>query len=129
MSKLSEDHRKRSSSEMEHFFSQIQVQTKKKDLHQKWNTFFLRIEVQICAQIHTRVKLLEGMQMKTILKLLGGIQSNYWEDTSSPGFGTPGHHSGKISVMCLFQGYNNALPVRESNWESVTFFDHRHSTD
>ena len=26
--------------------------------------------------------------MRTILKLLGGIQSNYWEDISSPGFGT-----------------------------------------
>ena len=25
---------------MEHFFPQIQVKTKKKGLHQKWNTFF-----------------------------------------------------------------------------------------
>ena len=33
--------------------------------------FFPRIQVQTCAQIHTRVKLLEGMQKKTILKLLG----------------------------------------------------------
>ena len=32
-------------------------------------------EVLICAQMHTRVKLLVGMQMKTILKLFGGIQS------------------------------------------------------
>ena len=50
----------------------------KKGLLLKWITFFPRIQVQICAQVHTRVKLLEGMQMKTILKLLGGIQSNYW---------------------------------------------------
>ena len=30
----------------------------------------------------SKVKLLEGMQMKTILKLLGGIPSNYWGDIS-----------------------------------------------
>ena len=48
---------------MEHFFSQSQVKTKKKGLHQKWNTFFLRIQVDTYAQMHTRVKLLEGMQM------------------------------------------------------------------
>ena len=48
---------------MEHFFSQIQVKTKKKGLHQKWNTFFLGIQVGTDAQMHTRVKLLEGMQM------------------------------------------------------------------
>ena len=47
-------------------------QKKKKSLHQKWNTFFLRIQVETCAQMHTRVKLLEGMQMKTIFKLLEG---------------------------------------------------------
>ena len=33
--------------------------------------FFPRIQVQTGAQMHTRVKLLEGMQKKTILKLLG----------------------------------------------------------
>ena len=58
VSQFIEDPKKRSSPEIEHFFPPIQVQT--------------------CAQMHTRVKLLEGMQMKTILKLLGGIQSNYW---------------------------------------------------
>ena len=42
--------------------------------------FFPRIQVEICAQMHTRVKLLGGMQMLTILKLLGGIHSNYWGD-------------------------------------------------
>ena len=34
--------------------------------------FFPRIQVQTYAQMRTRVKLLEGMQMKIILKLLGG---------------------------------------------------------
>ena len=50
--------------------------------------FFPRNQVETCAQMHTKVKLLEGMQMNTILKLLGGIPSNYWRDLSSPGFGT-----------------------------------------
>ena len=49
---------------MEHFFSPIQVET--------------------CNVMHTRVKLLEGMQMKSILKLLGGIQSNNWGARSPP---------------------------------------------
>ena len=62
---------KRSSPEMEHFFSRIQVDT--------------------YAQWHTRVKLLgRGVQMQTILKLLVGIQSIYWGDISPPGFGTSG---------------------------------------
>ena len=34
--------------------------------------FFAQFQVETCAQMHTRVKLLEGMQMKTILKLWGG---------------------------------------------------------
>ena len=34
--------------------------------------FFVQIQVEICAQTHTRVKLSGGMQMKTVLKLLGG---------------------------------------------------------
>ena len=66
-------------------------QKTKTGLQQKWKPFFPRIEVETCAQMHTRVKLLERMQMKTILKLLGGIQSNYWGNISPhpPGFGTP----------------------------------------
>ena len=43
----------------------------KKGLRQKWNTFFPRIQVDTYAQTHTRVRLLGGMQMETILKLLG----------------------------------------------------------
>ena len=34
--------------------------------------FFPRIQKETCARMHTKVKLLEGMQMKTILKLLRG---------------------------------------------------------
>ena len=77
---------------MEHFFPRIQVKTKKqkKGLHQKWNTYFPRIQVQTCAQIHTRVKLLEGMQMTTKLKLLGDTVK-LLGDISPPGFGTTAH--------------------------------------
>ena len=42
---------------MEHFCPRIQVKTKKKGLHQKWNTFFPRIQVDTYTQMHTRVKL------------------------------------------------------------------------
>ena len=63
VSKLSEDQKKRSSPKLEHFFSQIQVKTKKKGLHQKGNTFFPRIQVDTYAQMLTSVKLLGGMQM------------------------------------------------------------------
>ena len=63
------------------FFLQIHVNTKK-SLHQKSNTFFPRILVETCTQMHTTVKLLGGMQMWTILILLGEIQSNYWGDIS-----------------------------------------------
>ena len=47
----------------EHFFPQIQMKTKKKGLHQKWNTFFPQFQVDTYAQMHTRVKLLGQMQI------------------------------------------------------------------
>ena len=63
-------------------------QNKKKGLYQKWSTFFPLMQVETCTQMHARVNLLEGMQMKTILKL--------WGDTVKllggyipPGLGTP----------------------------------------
>ena len=52
VSKLSEDQKKRPLAKRKHFL--------------------LRIQVETGAQMHIGVKLLEGMQMKTILKLLGG---------------------------------------------------------
>ena len=78
VSKLSEDQK------MEHFSPNSGEDQKKEGLHQKWNTFYPQIQVETCAQIHTRVKLLEGMQ------------SNYWGDISPPsppGFGTPAQTS------------------------------------
>ena len=59
---------------MEHFFFQIQVKTKKKDLHQKWDTFFPRIQVDTCAQMHTRVKLIGGDADVDHAQTIGGIQ-------------------------------------------------------
>ena len=44
--------------------------------------FFLQIQVEICAQMHIRVKLLEGMQMQTILKSLGGYSQIIGKDIS-----------------------------------------------
>ena len=54
-------------------------------------TFFFRIQVETCAQMHTRVKLLEGMQMKTILKLLGGYSQIIGGNISThpPGVSAP----------------------------------------
>ena len=59
------------------FFSRIQVKTIKKkvftknkttffpnsSLHPKWNAFFPWIQVDTYAQMHTRIKLLRGMQI------------------------------------------------------------------
>ena len=58
------------------------MKTKKKRSLPDVEHFFPRIQVETCAQMHTRVKLLEGMQMKTILTLLGGYSQIYWGDIS-----------------------------------------------
>ena len=76
VSKLSEDRKKRSSLKMEHFPNSGEVQ--KKGLHQKWNSFFPRIQVDTYAQMHTRVKLLGGDVDVDHTQTIGGIQSNYW---------------------------------------------------
>ena len=58
---------------LDHDFFQVSKlsEDQKKKIFTKNGTLFSRIQVETCAQMHTRVKLLEGMQMKTILKLLG----------------------------------------------------------
>ena len=75
---------------LHHDFVQVSKLSKdqKKGLSKKWNTFFPRIQVDTHTQMHTRVKLLRGMHTKTLLKLLGGIQSNYW-GIYPPGFWHP----------------------------------------
>ena len=71
---------------MEHVFAPNSGEDqKKKGLLQKWNTFFPRIQVETHTQMHAEVKFLEGMQMKTILKLLGGVYPPI-----PPGFGALG---------------------------------------
>ena len=68
---LSEDQKKKVFSGNETlFFPEL-----KKGFHQEWNTFFPRIQVQTCAQMHTRVKLLEGITQSVggdTLKIFGG---------------------------------------------------------
>ena len=90
---------------MEHFFPQIKVKNKKNGLHQK----FTRFEVETCSHMHTRVKLLEGMQIKTIIKILGCIQSNYWGEyiphPPPPGF----RHRCMCSYNWLFSRQNKNL--------------------
>ena len=68
------------------FFHQIQVETKKKRSSTRIENFF----PQIYAQMYTHSNYW-GMQGWTILKLLGGIQPNYWGDISphSPLFSAP----------------------------------------
>ena len=73
---------------MEHVFCEDQKE-KKKGLHQQWNTFFPRIQVETCAQMHTRVKLLGDADVDHT-QIIGGIQSNYWGNIPpSPGFRHP----------------------------------------
>ena len=43
--------------------SKLSAEQKKQRSSPKMEHFFPRIQVETCAQIHTRVKLLEGMQM------------------------------------------------------------------
>ena len=62
---------------MEHFFPRIQVKTKKKGLHQKWNTFFMYWPALRCTpesnyrrdavEVHTQI--VEGYAVK----VFGGI--------------------------------------------------------
>ena len=69
---------------LDHDFFQVSKlsEDKKKGLHQKKKNFVPQILVETCAQMHTKVKFIGGMQMQTILKLLGGIHSHYWGNIS-----------------------------------------------
>ena len=68
--KFSEDQKKK---QMEHFFPQIQVKTKKKRFSSKIEHFFPKFTLRCTLPIQT----------------IGGIQPNYWGDISPPCFGTP----------------------------------------
>ena len=69
---------------MEHFVFPNLGEDQKKGLHQKWNRFFRRIQAHQ-GQIIGEDADLDHTQT------IGGIQPNYWGDTSPvpPGFGTP----------------------------------------
>ena len=94
----------------------------KKGLPQKWNTLYPRIQVQTCAQMHTKVKLLEGMQMKTILKLLGGYSQIIGGDISP--------HPPRVSAP-LFAKQSLQFPIsyqikmkskKRSSWDICCIF-------
>ena len=68
------------------------MKTKKKGLQQKWNNFFPPIQVQTCAQMHTKVKLLGGDTDEDHTQIVGGntvklLRGIY--PPSPPGFSTP----------------------------------------
>ena len=66
---------------MEHFFPRIQVKTKKKRSSPIMDHFSPNSNGDLRSDAdHNQI--IGGMQMWTILKLLGGIQSNYWGDIS-----------------------------------------------
>ena len=66
VSKLSEDQKRKVFNKTETLFSPNlgEDQKKKKKLHQKWNTFFPRIQVDTYAHMHTSVKLLDGCRCR-----------------------------------------------------------------
>ena len=66
---------------LDHDFFQVSKSSdQKKGLHLRWNTFFPNSSGDLRSDAH-RSQIFGGdAQMKTILKLLGEIQSNYWGD-------------------------------------------------
>ena len=114
---------------MEQFFPQIQVKTKKKGLHQQWNTFVPRFQVDTCTLRCTPESIYWGGgdadvdHTQTIggdtAKLLGGIYS----PIPPPGFGTSVHKTkhdfsnhqylGQVPSQCilLIGKYLNAKHV------------------
>ena len=80
ISKLSED-KKRSSSKIKEFLSPKS------------------------REDQTKVQTSSGAQMQIIVKLLGGMQSNYWEEyiplSPPPGFGIPAQSKFKIALITI----------------------------
>ena len=93
VSKLSEDQKRKVFNKTETLFPQNsgedQKKKKKEELHQKWNTFFPRIQVDTYAHMHTSVKLLGGCRCRPYLRYWEGYSQTIGGDISPPGFGTP----------------------------------------
>ena len=73
---------------MEHFFPRIQVKTKKK-------IFFPNSSTDLRLDAH-QSQIIGGDADEDHTQIVGGIQSNYCGDISSPsppGFGTPDHNT------------------------------------
>ena len=87
---------------MEHFFSPNSGEDQKKRSSPELEHFF---QVFTCAQMQTKVKLLEGMQMKTILKLLW-VYSQILGGYIPPCFGTTTLDALQhviFGLLCLFR--------------------------
>ena len=72
------DHDSKKKMQTEHFFSPNSGEDQKKRSSSKIEHFF---SPNFCSDLHP-FKILGGMRMWIILKLLGGIQPNYWGDIS-----------------------------------------------
>ena len=99
--------------QIEHFFSPNSGEDQKKKVFIKNRTLFLpdfrwrpkqkkknfSKNRALFSAVHP-IKLLGGMQMCTILKLLGGYSQKYWEDISPQGFGTPDYRYDNVWTTC-----------------------------
>ena len=92
VSKLSEDQKRKVFNKTETLFppnSGEDQKKKKKELHQKWNTFFSRIQVDTYAHMHTSVKLLGGCRCRPYSKYWKGYSQTIGGGYISPGFRHP----------------------------------------
>ena len=99
MSKLSEDQKKVFTKKGTLFSPNSGEDQRKKNLYQKWNTFFRRILVDTYAQTHTRVKILGGYS-----QIIGG-----YIPPSTSGFGTPAQTSRSIYKRVTFRPTGQSL--------------------
>ena len=95
VSKLSEGQRKRSSPKIEEFlFPKLSEDKKKKKRRKGLHRHLKRFLSTKSSEDQKKVQKSSSAQMQTIVKLLGGMKSNYWRryiPPISPGCGTPGY--------------------------------------
>ena len=91
VSKSSEDQiKKRSSPELEHFFSPSSGEDQKKKSSPETLHFFSPNSSRDLRSDAHQSQIIGGELDENHTQIVGGIQSNYWGDISPPGFGTPG---------------------------------------
>ena len=81
------------------FCSGEQIKRKiKKGLHQKWNTFSPNSSGHLRSNAH-QSRIIRGNADVDHTQIVGGIQSNYWEDISPPGF----RHLWMQQLVCIME--------------------------